>query len=121
MEKEQIVESFKNLVADLLGVDLDMIHNETSLVDDLGAESIDFVDLCYQMEKKYKIGVVKLTDIYPKERDMEYNEENLEELIKQYPYMGGDLREKFKEEESFQAINTFYALTEFLWWRLQNA
>ena len=121
MKKEEMIESLKTLLADLLGVEYEIINEGTSLVDDLGAESIDFVDLCYQMEKKYKIGVVKLADIYPKERDGQYSEEKVQELLNQYPYMNGVMHEKFKEQKSFHVINTFLALEEFLYWRIQNA
>lgn len=122
MEKKEILESLKNLLADLLGVEeCKIIKAETSLVDDLGAESIDFVDMCYQLEKKYKIGTVKLTDIYPKERDRKYSEDSVQELLSQYPYMNGKMVEKFREQESFEAINTFLALEEFLCWRVKNA
>lgn len=40
----------RELIADVLGVPLESVHPESSLIRDLGAESIDFLDLVFRIE-----------------------------------------------------------------------
>ena len=52
MTKDEITAAVRALVADSLAVPLDMVKPESSLIDDLGADSLDFVDILFQIEKK---------------------------------------------------------------------
>src|SRR5437868_2693251 len=47
----------REIVADVLVIEEDEIALNSSLIADLGAESIDFLDLIFQLEKEFKIKV----------------------------------------------------------------
>ena len=44
-------------IADALGCDLDEVRRDASLINDLGAESIDFLDLVFRLERAFKIKI----------------------------------------------------------------
>jgi len=44
-------------VADALGCDLDQLKPDASLIDDLGAESIDFLDVVFRLERAFKVKI----------------------------------------------------------------
>jgi acyl carrier protein len=44
-------------IADALGCEVDEVKRDTSLIDDLGAESIDFLDLVFRLERAFKIKI----------------------------------------------------------------
>ncbi|MBF0530027.1 MAG: acyl carrier protein [Deltaproteobacteria bacterium] len=52
-----IPERVKQIVADQLGVDLSDVTPEASFVDDLGADSLDRVELIMAMEEEFDIKV----------------------------------------------------------------
>jgi acyl carrier protein len=44
-------------MADALGCDLEKVTLEASLIDDLGAESIDFLDIVFRLERAFKVKI----------------------------------------------------------------
>ena len=44
-------------IADALGCDLDEVKPDASLIDDLGAESIDFLDMVFRLERAFKVKI----------------------------------------------------------------
>ncbi len=53
MTKSDIFESVQVMLAEALGTDEEEITPEASLTRDLGAESIDFLDIVFRLEKKF--------------------------------------------------------------------
>ena len=51
---DNIVERVKKIVAEQLGVNEADIKNESSFVDDLGAESLDTVELVMALEEEFE-------------------------------------------------------------------
>ena len=49
-----IVEKVKNIVAEQLGVKREEVKNESSFVDDLGADSLDTVELVMALEEEFE-------------------------------------------------------------------
>lgn len=47
----------REIVADVLVIDEDEVSQDSRLIADLGAESIDFLDLVFQLEKEFKIKI----------------------------------------------------------------
>ena len=45
------------LMADALGCDRERVIPEASLIDDLGAESIDFLDIIFRLERTFKVKI----------------------------------------------------------------
>lgn len=57
--KEEITKSVKTIISQALRVDEQKIHAGSSLIKDLGAESIDFLDIVFRLEKTFKIKIPK--------------------------------------------------------------
>ena len=52
-----IEERVKNIIVEQLGVQLDEVVNNASFVDDLGADSLDTVELIMEFEKEFNIAI----------------------------------------------------------------
>lgn len=50
-------EKVKSIIAEKLNVDQDEIKMESSIVDDLGADSIDLIELIMNLEEEYGISI----------------------------------------------------------------
>ncbi len=57
MNTDTIYPKVREIVADVLAFDEDEIQRDGSLVNDYSAESIDFLDLVYQLEREFKIKI----------------------------------------------------------------
>jgi acyl carrier protein len=53
MSREEIFEKIQEVLDDALGVDEDEVTPDASLTADLGAESIDFLDIVFRLEKTF--------------------------------------------------------------------
>ena len=58
-EKDGIFKSVKSIISQALKVDESKIALHSSLIKDLGAESIDFLDIVFRLEKAFKIKIPK--------------------------------------------------------------
>jgi len=54
-----ILKKIKEIISQQLGIDPDEITLESSFVDDLGADSIDMVELVMAMESEFDIEIVE--------------------------------------------------------------
>ena len=45
------------MIADALGCDIEKVQPTTSLINDLGAESIDFLDIIFRLERGFKVKI----------------------------------------------------------------
>lgn len=60
ISKEEIMAVFPKVaatMADALGCDVDQVKLDASLIDDLGAESIDFLDIVFRLERAFKVKI----------------------------------------------------------------
>ena len=57
MAKEEIFDKLKELVVDQLGVEEDEVTMEATMQDDLGADSLDLVDLVMSVEEEFDVKV----------------------------------------------------------------
>ncbi len=62
--REEIFQKVKECLVQALGVDDDEIELKTSLTKDLGAESIDYLDIVFRLEKTFKIKIPR-GDLFP--------------------------------------------------------
>ncbi len=91
MDKEELMERIKEIIADKLGVDIDEVTDDADLIDDLDADSLDLVDLAMAIEDEFgvtipdeeleKIRAVRdvFKELYEKIRLAEEEEESEEE------------------------------------------
>lgn len=54
---EDIFDKVQETLVDALGVDDDEVTPEATLIGDLGAESIDFLDIVFRLEKNFDIKI----------------------------------------------------------------
>ena len=59
MTHDELVGRMRRLIADSLAVKLDDVHPDSRLLDELGADSLDFLDIVFSIEREF---VVKLRD-----------------------------------------------------------
>ena len=57
MSREEVFTKVKEVLVDALGVDDDEVQEEATLTGDLGAESIDFLDIVFRLEKTFSIKI----------------------------------------------------------------
>ena len=57
MEREEILEKVKEVIVDQLTVEEDDVNEEASFVDDLGADSLDIVELVMALEEQFGISI----------------------------------------------------------------
>jgi acyl carrier protein len=66
MSREEIFEQVQEVLVDALGLDDDEVTPEATLMGDLGAESIDFLDIVFRLEKAFDIKVPR-EELFPAE------------------------------------------------------
>lgn len=54
---EDVLDKVRETLVDALGVDDDEVTPEATLIGDLGAESIDFLDISFRLEKAFDIKI----------------------------------------------------------------
>ena len=58
MSMEEIFETIQSLIAEQFAVEPEEVTMETALEEDLGADSVDLVELVMAMEEEFEIGEV---------------------------------------------------------------
>ncbi len=62
--KEEVFEKVQEALVDALGVDDDEVTPQATMVGDLGAESIDFLDIVFKLEKAFDIQIPR-DELFP--------------------------------------------------------
>jgi acyl carrier protein len=95
--KDEVFEKIRTALVDALGVDEEDVTPEATLVGDLGAESIDFLDIVFRLEKAFNIKITR-GELFPEDilTDSKYvqggkvTETGLAELRKRMPFANLD-------------------------------
>lgn len=66
VSRDEIIEKVQEIMVDALGVDDDEVTIEATLMGDLGAESIDFLDIVFRLEKAFEIKIPR-EELFPAE------------------------------------------------------
>lgn len=92
--KEEVFEGVKEALIDALAVEDDEVSPEATLEGDLGAESIDLLDIVYRLEKKFDIKIER-GELVPEDivndttgkyvQDGKLTAEGLDEMKKRIP------------------------------------
>ena len=54
---ENVEEKVKDIIVEELGVEREKLTNEASFIEDLGADSLDIVELVMEFEKEFNIDI----------------------------------------------------------------
>ena len=73
LSRDEIFEQVREVMVDALGVDDDEVTLEATLMGDLGAESIDFLDIVFRLEKAFEIKIPR-EELFPAENLMNNSE-----------------------------------------------
>ena len=93
-DKEEILSKVRESLVEALSVDDEEVMMEASLTRDLGAESIDFLDIVFRLEKGFGIKIPR-GDLFPAEdmmnnpefvQDGKFTEDGLGQLKERLPY-----------------------------------
>src|SRR6478735_4416558 len=95
--KDEIFAKIRTALVDALGVDEEEVTPDATLVGDLGAESIDFLDIVFRLEKAFDIKVPR-GELFPEDilTNSEYIQngkvtpEGLAQLRKRMPFANLD-------------------------------
>ena len=104
--QEEVFDKVQAALVDALGVDDDEVTPEATMVGDLGAESIDFLDIVFKLEKAFDIQIPR-EELFPEDiltnsdyvQDGKVTETGLAELKKRMAW--ADLS-KFEENPRVQ-------------------
>ena len=78
MSRDETLQRIKEVLVEALGVDEDEVGENVTLTGDLGAESIDFLDIAFRLEKSFSIKI-PLGELFPPEdvfNNPDYVEDN---------------------------------------------
>jgi len=113
MSRDEIFQQVQGVLVDALGVDDNEVTPEAALMGDLGAESIDFLDIVFRLEKAFGIKIPR-EELFPAESLMnnsqyivngKLTETGLSELRKKMPHT--DLTEFEKDPNINKLSNLF--------------
>ena len=63
MTMEDIFKTMQDLIAEQFAIDADEISMDSSFVDDLGADSVDLVELVMAMEEEFELGMAQEDEV----------------------------------------------------------
>ena len=119
---EEIYEKVAETMIDALGVDDDEVTKEATLVDDLGAESIDFLDIVFRLEKAFDIKIPR-GELFPEGLataesgfvvDGVVTQDGVDELRKRMPHANVDSFAEDPKVENIQQLFTVQMICNFL-------
>jgi acyl carrier protein len=114
LSRDDIMEKVREAMVDALGVDEDEVTPEARIGGDLGAESIDFLDIVFRLEKAFNIKIPR-GDLFPDNiltsdeyvQDGKLTAKGIEELKARMPY--ADLQE-FEKNPTVQDIADLFTV-----------
>lgn len=119
---EEIFTTVRDTLVDALGVDDDEVTPEATLVGDLGAESIDFLDIVFRLEKNFDVKIPR-GELFPENLaaadssfvvDGVVTESGIAELRKRMPHADVDSFVDDPKVENIQDLFTVQMLVNFI-------
>ncbi|MFT4560220.1 MAG: acyl carrier protein [Planctomycetaceae bacterium] len=119
--RDEIFEKVQETLVDALGVDDDEVTEEATLVDDLGAESIDFLDIVFRLEKNFGIKIPR-GELFPENLaadasfvdDGKVTAEGLATMREKMPHADIDSFADDPKVENIQSLFTVNMITNFV-------
>lgn len=120
--KDEIFEKVQDTLMDALGVDDDEVSPEATLVGDLGAESIDFLDIVFRLEKNFDVKIPR-GELFPDNlasadssfvQDGVVTESGIAELRQRMPHADVDKLAADPKMENIQDLFTVQMIVNFL-------
>ena len=121
-DRDEIFSKVRDTLVDALGVDDDEVTPEATLVGDLGAESIDFLDIVFRLEKNFSVKIPR-GELFPENlasADPSYiqngviTEAGIAELRQKMPHADVDKFAADPKVENIQDLFTVDMIVNFL-------
>ena len=122
MTRDEIFEKVQATLVDALGVDDDEVTPEATLSGDLGAESIDYLDIVFRLEKNFGIKIPR-GELFPENlagadtgfvKDGSVTPEGIAELRQRMPHANVDKFAADPKVENIQELFTVDMIVNFL-------
>ena len=129
MSRDEILQQVQEVLVDALGADDDEVTIEATLMGDLGAESIDFLDIVFRLEKAFAIKVPR-EELFPAESLMnnpefvkngKFTETGLTELREKVPHTDLSTFEKDPDINKLGDLFTVEAIVNYVESKLNAA
>ena len=112
--KEEVFEKVRTALVDALGVDEDEVTRDATLQGDLGAESIDFLDIVFRLERNFGIKIPR-GELFPENltadpewiADGKLTSKGVDELKARLPF--ADIS-KIEDDPSVDKIGDLYTV-----------
>ena len=120
--REEIFTKVRETLVDALGVDDDEVTPEATLVGDLGAESIGFLDIVFRLEKAFSVKIPR-GELFPENlaaadssfvQDGRVTNAGLAELRNRLPHADVDKLAADPKVENIQDLFTVNMIVRFL-------
>lgn len=128
MKREEIDAIVQDILCDTLGVDEEEVRPDSRVVEDLGAESIDFLDLIFRLENEFDVRVDR-KELYPEDIlvNIEFadggklNSTGVTKLKERMPFMDFSSFEVDPKLDRFSESITVNAIGDYVAWRLGSS
>ena len=118
---DEIFDKVQEALVDALGVDEEEVVPEATMVGDLGAESIDFLDIVFKLEKAFDIQIPR-EELSPEDiltnsqyvKDGKVTGEGLQELKRRMPWANLSEFEKNPRVQDFGNLLTVQDLCRYV-------
>ena len=119
---EEIFGKVQQTLVDALGLDDDEVTPEATLIGDLGAESIDFLDIVFRLEKSFDVKIPR-SELFPESlasadssfiQDGVVTPEGIAELRVTMPHANVDKLAADPKVENIQDLFTVEMIVKFL-------
>ena len=121
MTQDEVFGKVQEVLEDALGVDEDEVTAQAKLVEDLGAESIDFLDIVFRLEKAFGIKIEQ-SELFPENvlndpnyvQDGKVTDNGMAELRNRLPHANLDEFDQSRDVEDFANVFTVDAIVKFV-------
>lgn len=120
-DKQEIFQKVQEILCEALSVDEDEVTPEARLTADLGAESIDFLDIVFRLEKAFDIKIPR-GELFPDTllqderfvKDGKITPEGMEELRRRMPFADLSALEDNPDVKNLQDVFTVDMICKFI-------
>ena len=126
MTREEIFESVRKVLEEALGVDEDEVTPEASLTGDLEAESIDFLDIVFRLEKTFSTSErsfkIEQGELFPENlmenpewiSDSKFTEAGMAMLRRRMPHVDFSAFESDRDVNKVAELITVQSIVDFV-------
>ena len=126
--RDELFKQVEEVLVDALGVDEDEISEDATLTGDLGAESIDFLDIVFRLEKKFSIKIPRV-ELFPDDivnnpdyiEGGKFTEAGMARLKAAMPHANFEAFEKDADVAKMSELFTVRTLINYIETKLQAA